>query len=734
MTPPKSVSLTAQLLITLLSLVIGTAAVLTVKAYRSSTQTLETDARRTVRVAAEKVNENLERHLHLQEQQAEGFLTSVESLCGERAPSGAVGWETACVRTALESFRATERATGALLEEAGRQIARAGSRPNRDAGVVGLPPRLLPRDGGFDYVFGIAHRQSVLTLQFSGDAVRPFFEDRSSLGESGEIFLINADDRFLTPTRYGTPQGAARASAAEPITACLNGPAERIDLDYRGVRTFHGVRPVSAFQGGACVDAHIGYDEALAPANGLWNQLVLRAVFFVLLGVLLSLAASHWIAAPVRRLALSARALQAGEFDRPIPAAGPTEVRALAHDLTDMANSLAELVAREHAARRDAEAANRTKDDFLAMVSHELRTPLTAIVGWAWLLRWKRLGRKESELALEAIERSANTQSRLVEDLLDISRIVADKIPLNLAPVSLVEPVESALDAVRLDAEMSGVTIEADLDRSLPPVMGDSQRLQQIVANLLTNAVKFTPVNGRVSVRARRVDSTAELSVSDTGAGIPSEFLPFVFDRFRQGDSKARRSQAGLGLGLAIVRHLVEQHGGTVQAASDGPARGATFTVSLPLIEAPAETAPSLWTPPRTADRDVSVRRLDQIRVLIVDDDPTTLDVIRAMLEDAGARVEIASSAAEARSTLSHWMPAVLVSDIAMPEENGYSLVRSLRTSNAIVPAIALTAYGRPTDAEQARAAGFQVYLPKPVQRSDLVDAVAALARPERTH
>jgi CheY-like chemotaxis protein/anti-sigma regulatory factor (Ser/Thr protein kinase) len=329
-----------------------------------------------------------------------------------------------------------------------------------------------------------------------------------------------------------------------------------------------------------------------------------------------------------------------------------------------------------------------------------------------------------------AIERAANAQARLVEDLLDVSRIVAGKLEMARVPVSLVEPLEAALEAIKIDAEQKRVHLKSEIDGKISLVLGDAQRLQQIVANLLTNAVKFTPSDGRVTVRVREVNRRVELSVADTGIGIAPEFLPHVFERFRQADGSAPATRSGLGIGLAIVQHLVALHGGEVAVASDGLGHGATFTIALPALDQPAGT---LAVSERRSGPSPS-RRLEAVRVLLVDDDPDTLAVITAMLESAGARVETATSAEEARSAVGAFRPTVLVSDLAMPQEDGCSFLRSLRELHWTVPAIALTARTRVADADEARAAGFQIYMQKPVQPEMLVNAVASLAASERPH
>jgi signal transduction histidine kinase/ActR/RegA family two-component response regulator len=515
----------------------------------------------------------------------------------------------------------------------------------------------------------------------------------------------------------------------EPQQACSNGASgDVIANDYRGVKTIHAFRPVPAI-GGGCVDAHLEYGEALAPALRLRNQLLVRSGVFLAIAIILSLAASHWIAAPIRQLAASARTMQAGTFEPPASIGGPTEVQELGRAFASMSAAISDLLSKEQAARLGAEAANQAKDDFLATLSHELRTPLNAILGWIHMLRAGMLDGATTTRALAAIERNADAQTRLVEDLLDVSRIVAGNLRLNVDDVWPAAAVDAAVEALGPQIEAKRIDVRVTIDRSAGPVSADLQRLQQIAWNLLSNAVKFTPPEGRIEVRLRRANENVELAVSDTGAGMSPEFLPRAFDRFRQGDSTITRAQGGLGLGLAIVQHLAELHGGTVSAESAGPGQGATFVVTLPIVDSVRAVQAMRLTRPERAEG--TLQRLDDVRVLIVDDDVDTRDVVGAILAGAGANVATAASASEARDAVHQWRPTVIVADIAMPAEDGYSLIRSLRTGGAVyrgVPAIALTALATPADADAALAAGFQIHLTKPVDGRKLVHTIATLA------
>ena len=327
-------------------------------------------------------------------------------------------------------------------------------------------------------------------------------------------------------------------------------------------------------------------------------------------------------------------------------------------------------------ARAEAESANRMKDEFLATVSHELRTPLNAILGWSHMLRSGRLDQATMARALETIDRNAKSQAQLIEDILDVSRVITGRLRLKMGSVDLASVINSAIDSVQLAADSKGIHLEVTLDPSVRHTRGDSSRLQQVVWNLLANAIKFTSSGGRVDVRVERVNAALQVCVSDTGQGISAEFLPFIFDRFRQADSTTTRAHGGLGLGLAIVKHLVDLHGGSVQADSAGPGKGATFTIRLPLTvdKKPAQQRGSgeSWSIENAQRFAETIRSLEDVRVLVVDDDRDNLQLLATVLSGHRAKVQTATSAAEALQLLEWYTPDVLVSDLAMPEEDGY--------------------------------------------------------------
>ena len=389
------------------------------------------------------------------------------------------------------------------------------------------------------------------------------------------------------------------------------------------------------------------------------------------------------------------------------------------------------LLASERRARSDAERASRTKDEFLATLSHELRTPLSAILGWTQLLSGSGNTAEEIAEGISVISRNARVQAQIIDDLLEMSRVTSGKIRLDVQEFEIGEVIEAAVATVRPAAEAKGVHIETVLASPDHPITGDASRLQQVFWNLLSNAVKFTPPEGRVEVRLEARPSYIEVRVSDTGEGIAAEFLPHLFERFRQADSSSTRRHAGLGLGLAIVKQLVELHGGSVQASSDGLGQGSTFTVRLPLVAAHQEAEAS------DVARDekrapmlplVDRGRIAGLRLLIVDDDDDARDVARRMLQECGAEVATASSAREALATLRERPIDVLVSDIGMPKEDGYSLIRNVRDQWPTLPAIALTAYAADEDRERTTGAGYQFHLAKPAEATQLIAAVAMAA------
>lgn len=407
---------------------------------------------------------------------------------------------------------------------------------------------------------------------------------------------------------------------------------------------------------------------------------------------------------------------------------------AASHLIRERSASLERQVQDLRAARHAAETASRAKDEFLALLSHELRTPLNAVYGWARMLRSGEVSGEAAQQALDVIIRNANAQVQLIDDLLDVSRVIAGKVRLDVQRVNLNNVVEHALDAIRPAAEAKRIALQPVLDPRAGPITGDPARLQQVVWNLLMNAVKFTDKGGRVQVYLQRVDSHIEIIVSDTGRGIAPDLLPFVFDRFRQADSSSTRSHGGLGLGLALVKHLVELHGGTVLAQSSGEGKGATFIVKLPLAIAEVAEGPSPRVHPTAPVMEPvsSGLRLDGLRVLVVDDDPDALELATAILAAAGGVVRTCGSAGEALLAVQRWRPDVLVSDIEMPGKDGYSLIREVRTLDAErggkTPAVALTAYGRTQDRILSLTAGYNMHVPKPVDPGELTTIIANVA------
>jgi CheY-like chemotaxis protein len=389
---------------------------------------------------------------------------------------------------------------------------------------------------------------------------------------------------------------------------------------------------------------------------------------------------------------------------------------------------LQELAEQASAAQNRAEAANHAKDEFLAALSHELRTPLNAILGWTHMLRRGGLTGAAADRALEVIERNAKLQTQLIADLLQVSQIVTGKLRLDVEPVDLESLLTVAIDSLQPAVTAKDIVLTWQAAPGIPRVLADPARVQQMIWNLVSNAIKFTPRDGTIQVALRRAGSAVEISVKDSGVGIESEFAPYMFDRFRQADGTAHRAFGGLGLGLAIVRQLMELHGGTVKGESTGKGQGSTFTLTFPvpaLTIEPDQIAPLMSSP-----------SLHGLRVLVVEDEADSRDLLAALLGAGGAMVTAVPSVPEALAQFDRDVPDLLIADLGLPHEDGYSLIRQVRAlasgSADRVPAMALTAYARPEDRDKALAAGFQMHLAKPVAPDDFMDAVSALARRSR--
>jgi signal transduction histidine kinase/CheY-like chemotaxis protein len=503
-----------------------------------------------------------------------------------------------------------------------------------------------------------------------------------------------------------------------------------IGLEGQRFYSAHARVPISGWSLATGVPA----EEVEAQLRGSAIAFTAGAALVAILAVGLALVFGRRVAQPVSALARAVTRFGEGDGDAALPA---TVRRPVVDELTDVARAFEEASARLRAreaalreSRAQAETANRLKDEFLAVLSHELRTPINAVYGWARLLRSTSGDARALQHGLEVIERNAAAQVKLIEDLLDISRIVSGKMRLDVRSVDVANAVESAVDSVRHAVEMKEIRLETVLDPRAGPVAGDPDRLRQVVWNLLSNAIKFTPKGGRVQVRLARVGSRVQIVVADSGAGITPDLLPYVFERFRQGDSTSTRQYGGLGLGLALVKHIAELHGGHVRADSAGEDKGATFTVELPVSLGALSTAPHPTAIGATAS--LPSVPLDGLRVLVVDDDRDTLDLFQRMLGAAGADVRTASSTPTAMALFREARPDVLVCDIEMPGEDGYALIQQVRALDLIVPAVAVTAYGRVEDRVRLLAAGYDMHLPKPVDPAELAVVVATLARHAR--
>ena len=690
-------------------------------AYRAAHDAMVDQALGAVSLVARGRERELVDMLQRRQERLDGFLQSMRSLCGESGPSGRLGWEDECVRAAVGGFHRSERARATDITYRGRLLAHVGEPRKLDGPQDGQLVRIEAADGVGQYSMGAEREGLSVTAVFPLDDVNAVFGDRAGLESNGDAFLIDAAGRRITGV--GRPSTDGQPVLKSGLQACLRGAGQTMQtVDDRGLSVIAGLLPARAL-GGGCIIADVSYADATAPIRRLGRLLAYASGLVGLLGGVVSVLIASAATSPLKRLAESARELGKGRFRTRVPVEGPSEIRQLALTLSTMAASVSSLVQREQHARREAETANRSKDEFLATLSHELRTPLNAILGWASILTRSDFDRARVSHAVHVIERNARIQSQMIEELLDVSRISSGTVQLHATDVAVASIVEAALESMRPAAEAKGVTLSRRFPTPALVIHADPRRLQQVVWNLLSNAVRFTPSGGRVEVTLALDGDAVELRVADTGCGIRREFLPHVFERFRQADSTTTRAHGGLGLGLAIVRDLVKLHGGSVRAESEGENRGATFIIRLPATMI-KDSAEHLVTPRTQAPR------LAGSRVLIVDDDADARDMLKAVLEDAGAEVVSSGSARETRALFAHAHPDLVIADIGMPEEDGFSLIASIRRMEggaSRVPAIALTARTRPEDVAQALASGFQLHLAKPIDSRHLVDSVASL-------
>ncbi len=611
-----------------------------------------------------------------------------------------------------------------------------GNLAKNTQGVLLFPVRApVIRNGELSYV---------LTALVKPEAILEVIK-RQRLPEDWIISIFDANGLRVARSRAHNENLGGRPSASlQAIMA--NGAEEGVGqtIDLEGNRNYASFSRLRDSGWSAVPGIPAAFVEGTAYRSlAIYGGGILLSI---VLGTVGAIGIARSINRPIRDLRASAQALGRREALRALDTS-IQEIRDVADALAIAADERAgseaqreELLRREQQARAAAEAANRAKDEFLAVLSHELRTPLNAVYGWARLLQAGQVRDEQAERALDAIVRNANAQVQLIDDLLDVSRVVSGKMRLDIRPVDLRTVIEGALDAVRPAAEAKAIRLQSVLDPRAAPITGDSGRLQQVIWNLLMNAVKFTPKGGRVQVHLQRVNSHVEIIVSDTGPGIAPDVLPFIFERFTQADSSSTRAHSGLGLGLALVKHLVELHGGSVDAQSPGEGKGATFVVRLPLTiaEIPAGLRPRLHPTASTIEGLLPGPRLDGLRVLVVDDDPDALNLASAILTDAGAEVRTCLSAPEALAVLQQWRPHVLVSDIEMPGEDGYSLIRKVRALDSEhggkTPAVALTAYGRTQDRMLSLTAGYSMHVPKPVDPGELTTIIASVAaRPPHT-
>jgi len=694
-------------------------------AYRAAHDEMVDQALRGAQLVAQSRERELVDMLTHRQERLASFLQSMQLLCGEDAGMGGFGWQDECVSTAVGGFHRSERALSTDVSYRARRLAQIGPpltvAPPRPAELI----RIAAVAGVGQYSMSAALGLLTIDVEFALDDVNEIFTDRAGLESGGEAFITGTDGRLLTAVHRVT--AVQYPLMMSGLASCASGSEQSIQTtDDRGLAVIAGLLPAGAV-GAGCIVANVSYEDATAPIRRLGRLLTYASGLVGLIGGIVSVLIASVATRPLKRLAESTQALAAGRFETHVPVEGPAEIRQLGQTLARMAASISELVQQEQHARKEAESANRTKDEFLATLSHELRTPLNAILGWASILSRSDYDKARVSHAVHVIERNARIQSQMIEELLDVSRIASGTVRLQASDVAIGSVIEAALESARPAAEAKGISLVRRIDAGELIIHGDARRLQQIVWNLLSNAVRFTQGGGRVDVALTRDGDELELRIADTGCGIPPDFLPYVFERFRQADSSTTRAHGGLGLGLAIVRDLVTLHGGSVRAESAGEGHGATFIVRLPAALVQRSTA---WAAPP----EQRVPLLAGLTVLVVEDDADTRDVLQTLLRQAGAEVVLACSASEARTFFVRSRPNVLIADLGMPGEDGCSLIRSIRemeTGTSHVSAIALTAHTRPEDVQASLAAGFQMHLAKPVDAQTLIASIVSLLGPE---
>ena len=583
-------------------------------------------------------------------------------------------------------------------------------------------PFLVPRPGAQRYILPLGRRLTTREGAFDGVIVTSFeiqelakFFSNVGVGDHGVISVFHpaATVIFRVP---GSDGSTGQSAAGDPVMQAARDHPDGVVVGPLGA---DGEPYISAYQTlDAPPPAVVSVSLSRADILEEWYTQLRTAL--VALGAL-TMTLSAIVLVLFRQMTARAQA--------------ENELRRLQDDeaarLRGANEQLEAALEREQRARRDAESASRLKDEFLMTLSHELRTPLTAIFGWARMLATKPLSEEERTRALGAVERNARAQTRLIDDLLDVSRAISGKLRLEPRPVQVADAVRAAIDTVAPAIEAKDIRLDLQIEPGPGPILADPDRVQQIVWNLLSNAIKFTPAEGTIGVSVAQAGDGVEIVVTDSGIGIHPEFVPYVFERFRQADAGTRRRFGGLGLGLAIVRHLAELHGGSTRAESGGEGRGATFRVTLPARAARRDSRadqPVAGTIMRRQGR----ARLDGIRVLVVDDEPDARDLFESILQAAGAAVTTAGSTAEARECLAAERPQVLLSDIEMPGEDGYQLIKQARAGSTPQPliAIAVTAYARDVDRRRALDAGFDWHLSKPIEPDDLIGVIASLTAP----
>lgn len=720
----KNFSISTQIVATTALIVLSSSLLIGYFSLHSSNEVLRRDAIMAIGSAADYRLQLLISKLAATKTRTRSILQMSDGICAE----GSSSMET-CLRGVFQHFTRTTEAAGVQFIPLVGEPINVGAEPSIFASIPLPTEKEVARLGrGTDQQVYVVVRATTpkgeIRAEFPAKQIQSIFTDRDGLGQSGEAFLTDASGYFLTATSYSGPIGHSEPIKATPIVRCLSGKAgESLGPDFLNVEKVHAFRPVEEI-GGGCLMANIGETEAFAKSTKLVKNISEVIIITFLTAIALAYLASRWLTYPIRQLVLKAEALQADQFSKQKLVDGPKEIRSFDQAFLKMTNSLVSEIHERKQGQIELARAIKGRDEFLATLSHELRTPMNIIMGWIEILKTEGPTSLLFTKATETLERNAIIQKNLIDDLLDVSRIINGKFQMSKEPVDLSSIIRLTCEGLRPLAEQKNIRLHCAFTNERIQVSGDSTKLSQVVTNFVQNALKFTNSGGEITATLSVHAGTARFELRDTGIGIDAEFLPHVFDRLKQEGMGTTRVHSGLGLGLGICKHIVEAHDGKISVSSPGRNQGATFTVDVPVDQTIYETQII------SLENRLLENRSSGYHVLIVDDSPDILFLLRAWLEHDGFMVSQADSAREGLKVFQEVQPDIILSDISMPIEDGYQFIahiRNLPGEGRTVPAIALTAYASEEEKNKAVSSGFHMHVSKPTSKKIILQAVRSL-------